>query len=795
MLALFMLLSLGMGIGIAQPPQLDLALDFASAEAAMGDGLLGMLSVRNTGSTAATFDLLSLQLPPGILYVGQALGSELPGEPQASAAGLHWAGPFTLPPGPELVVRFWAVASEGATPGVWPVQASLLSGAQVLASSEAFVSLLPRSAGAPETTPLQPIPAGEANRAPALPDAVTVTKTAEPGLVKPGRGVAYSVTFANSGSAVTLDRISDILPAPFQYVGLAIGSEVSLEPIDREAPEIVWSGSFSVPAGGALTLRYWAWVPPDTPPLAAPYVNQVTARYGATSVGPASAEVVIKAPDITVAKEASPAEVLAGETVTYTVTFRNEGTGEGVLDLITDTLPAGFTFLNMATGSDVSEAPAGTTGTIVWDGPLSLPAGATLTLVYQVQSAAGGGANPTNQVLALSDGLTVGPAAATVRVQKHWAYLPLMTRGFSFPRFTVSMTAEPIRVMMGETVVYTVKFRNEGDLPGRMDTLIDTLPSGFTFLGLAPGSQVTAEPTGTTGTLTWTGPFDVPAGGELTLAFRAKAAETPGTYTNTATATTSIGKAPVEPAQVDVTVAPAVLFEDDYEGGIGAWTPFTNYWRLNPSQWYWDPGQGYQGSAAYTHVWSNGVLDPHRGAEDALTMYLGPGAQDWTDYRYTVRMNMVSGQKAGLWFRGTYREVATSGQWLTGYYFMVSVRQGEPDKAQLWQLRTEAERCGPPTDRPPPECEPDYYLYHFSNPTILMEKTIATDLFRNEWNEISVEVQGPRIRCYVRDELVFDYTDTVGAVFLKGTIGMATYGNSRSYAIVKYDDVRVEPLP
>jgi uncharacterized repeat protein (TIGR01451 family) len=385
-----------------------------------------------------------------------------------------------------------------------------------------------------------------------------------------------------------------------------------------------------------------------------------------------------------------------------------------------------------------------------------------------------------------SKGQASGPDGATVAAQKHWAYLPLMTRGFSFPRFTVSMTADPTRVMMGETVVYTVKFRNEGDLPGRMDTLIDTLPSGFTFLGLAPGSQVTAEPTGTTGTLTWTGPFDVPAGGELTLAFRAKAAETSGTYTNTATATTSIGKAPVEPAQVDVTVAPAVLFEDDFENGIGAWTPFDNYWRNCADQWYWDPGQGYQGSAGYTHRGEIVCPDQKAGAHDALTMYLGLGAQEWTDYRFSARINFVREVKGGLWFRGTYRdENVQSGQWLTGYYFQIILRQGAPEKAQLWQLRTEAEAGG----------EPWYYLYHFSNPVLITEKTIATDLFLNQWNEISVEVQGPRIKCYVRDELVFDYTDNEGAVFLNGTVGMVTYGNGRPYVYVKYDDVLVEPLP
>ena len=83
-----------------------------------------------------------------------------------------------------------------------------------------------------------------------------------------------------------------------------------------------------------------------------------------------------------------------------------------------------------------------------------------------------------------------------------------------------------------------------------------------------------------------------------------------------------------------------------------------NYWRLSPSQWFWDWGQGYGGSNAYTHQHDRG----HCCAEDALTMYLGQGSSEWTDYRYSVRFRAQEGRQAGIWFRGTYKDVETKGR-------------------------------------------------------------------------------------------------------------------------------------
>ena len=227
---------------------------------------------------------------------------------------------------------------------------------------------------------------------------------------------------------------------------------------------------------------------------------------------------------------------------------------------------------------------------------------------------------------------------------------------------------------------------------------------------------------------------------------------------------------------------PPVLFADNFEAGTSQWTPFLNHKRLNPAQWYLDQGKGYGGGNAYTHHCCKGGSH----AEDALSMVLVPGSEAWTNYRVRARFKAVDGRLAGIWFRGTYREVETSGQWLTGYLFTVDTRPAGTGRAKLWQHRTDEEH-GDETK--------DYYWYNYSNPLFLTDKVLNTPVNYGEWHEMTVEVQGPRIKAWVDDELAINYVDTVGSIFLNGTVGLVTYGSEPKDAHIHFDDVLVEPLP
>jgi uncharacterized repeat protein (TIGR01451 family) len=124
------------------------------------------------------------------------------------------------------------------------------------------------------------------------------------------------------------------------------------------------------------------------------------------------------APYFVVTKTGSPSPVGEGEPVTYTVKFTNPGSVPGVLAVISDTLPAGFTFQNMVAGSEVVGAPTGTTGTIHWDGPFTVGSAEDLTLIYRVQASSVAGTYQNRATAATLVGRAPEqPGVATVRVQ------------------------------------------------------------------------------------------------------------------------------------------------------------------------------------------------------------------------------------------------------------------------------------------------------------------------------------------------------------------------------------------
>ncbi len=259
----------------------------------------------------------------------------------------------------------------------------------------------------------------------------------------------------------------------------------------------------------------------------------------------------------------------------------------------------------MLPGSDVTDPPVQVGDTLVWTGPFTLPAGASLTLNYQVDTSTEPGWHwPCNEVTALAGDELVGPARACVEVGPQTAsvYLPLVFKNVRWARFTIAKSVTPATVtdLPGEVVTYTVTIANVGDKPGKLAAVVDTLPAGFTYLDMAPGSDVTADPTGTTGLIRWAGPFNIAGGGQLRLIYRVTPSQTVGQYTNSANVEALVGKPPAGPASALVTVEHGLLLEEKFDDGISRWTKFLNYWRLTDAQWYWGQGDGTATAAPRT---------------------------------------------------------------------------------------------------------------------------------------------------------------------------------------------------
>jgi uncharacterized repeat protein (TIGR01451 family) len=621
------------------------------------------------------------------------------------------------------------------------------------------------------------------------PLAADVTKTVDPASILPGQTPAplYTVTFSNpSTTTLILDWITDTLPAGFMFVSMHPSSGWLEPPVDTTGPDIVWQGPITVPATSTLSLIYAIYVPAGVPRSIIPYTNTVVARSGETIIGPATAALLVGGPNLGVTKSASPTRLLPGQTTDYAVTFANSGELTGTLQVISDTLDPSLTFVQMLPGSDVADPPAQVGDTLVWTGPFVLPVAANIVLEYQVDTSTEPGWHwPCNEAAALADGDIVGPARACVEVgpEKAFLYLPVILKNVRWAQFTIAKSVTPTTVtdLPGEVVTYTVTIANVGDRPGKLAAVVDTLPAGFTYLDMAPGSDVTADPTGTTGLIRWAGPFDVAGGSQLRLIYKVAPSQTVGQYSNSANVEVLVGRPPAGPASAVVTVERGLLLEEKFDDGIGRWTKFLNYWRLTDAQWYWGQSNGIGNSGAANHECCN---DTQHEAEDAVLMYLGEGAESWTDYRIEAKFNFHEGAgPVGLWVRGQYEPNETRCQWMTGYYVVVGGRAtSEYHIVKIAQLQTLTDCWGAACDNP-------QNLYCFNNPHDLADVQLPGALTRNTWHTLVVEVRGANIKVWYDGELSLDYTDPKEP-FLLGTVGLKTYNANW----ISYDDIVVTPL-
>ena len=170
-----------------------------------------------------------------------------------------------------------------------------------------------------------------------------------------------------------------------------------------------------------------------------------------------------ESPPVSVEKEAEPDGISINSSVRYTATFSNSSDADVALLVLSDTLPADFTFTSIGFGSDIVDYPVGTTGTIIWTGPYTVPAHSTLHLIYNVWVEAPARPTPFENHLEalLSTGESISDSASVQVIGVD---------------LTGSKQASPSLVYRGEPVDYTVVFTNNGSLDAILPAMADTLP-------------------------------------------------------------------------------------------------------------------------------------------------------------------------------------------------------------------------------------------------------------------------------------------------------------------------------
>ncbi len=284
--------------------------------------------------------------------------------------------------------------------------------------------------------------------------------------VIPGESMDYILTIQNNGPSDAQNVVvSDNLPAEVSFV--------SAVPAQSSGPNpLTWSlGTLAAGASQEISVRVAVeeWVTQT-------FTN--TATVNASTTDPNSGDNSDSEPtevtpqaDLELIKTAE-ATVIAGDTITYTLTVYNHGPSDAENVVVTDTLPLSVTFLSASSGCGASP------GVVVCGGQ-SLGASAFTVFTITVASDGDiphGTSLENNAVVASSttDPNPVNNAAVADTSVLQQADLSV-TKGH---------TPEPVTA--GETLTYTLTVHNAGPGEAKDVRVVDTLPGDVTYVDATP---------------------------------------------------------------------------------------------------------------------------------------------------------------------------------------------------------------------------------------------------------------------------------------------------------------------
>ena len=341
---------------------------------------------------------------------------------------------------------------------------------------------------------------------------ITVTNTATSSPLNVGQTGTFTLTATNNGpDTATNIQITDALPTGFTA---GLPTQGTYNPTTG-----IWTIT-SLTSGQTASLTFTG---PITANMAGTTItNTATAtwtEYPGTVTIPNST-IYVKEANVAITQTTSSSPVNVGNTVTYTVTAKNNGPDTATNIVIDDTIPTGFT----ATPS------IGTYTNGVWTIP-TLANGTTATLTIT------GTATP-----AMAGTSTTNTATRTSQTE----YNNEPTTSVSTPIYTkegnitVTNTATSSPLNVGQTGTFTLTATNNGPDTATNIQITDALPTGFTAGLPTQGTYnpttgiwtITSLTSGQTASLTFTGPITANmAGTTITNTATATWTEYPGTVT------------------------------------------------------------------------------------------------------------------------------------------------------------------------------------------------------------------------------------------------------------------------
>ena len=309
-----------------------------------------------------------------------------------------------------------------------------------------------------------------------------------------GQTVTYTIVATNNGAgaytaadpATVLDDLSGVLDDATVDQS-SITASVGAAPTYSK-PLISWSGPLA--SGDSVTISYQvtytgggdhrlvntAWEPRDPDDPTPPACDPADADGRDPATGEACGRVVIPAADLQVSKSVDPKDgstVTAGEKLTYTITFGNDGTAAADVAGWTDDLAGVLDDAKITSGPKASDDDLSvsdvTDDQFTVDG--TVPAGATYTVTYTVRVLPDGqrGNSELDNFVVKPGDTPPGPDGRCA------AGDPLCTSN-PVPQIDVTKSVDPqdgSTVTPGQVLTYTLTFTNSGKGVGAVDKVDD----------------------------------------------------------------------------------------------------------------------------------------------------------------------------------------------------------------------------------------------------------------------------------------------------------------------------------
>ena len=211
--------------------------------------------------------------------------------------------------------------------------------------------------------------------------------------------LTYTLAYSNdSAVSVTGASISDPLPAGVSFVSCSNSCSNASGTLTWTLGTLAGGASGSVTVTVTVNTNYASTSLSNTATLNATAPDSTALNKNATAV----VAVNIVAPAFSLSKSANVSSVAPGANVTWTMAYKNYGSGGASSVVLSDPLPAGFTYVSSS--PTASTAPAvGTNGTVSWNlGSVAAAATGSVQVTAQAASPFTGYSNPATNTASLS---------------------------------------------------------------------------------------------------------------------------------------------------------------------------------------------------------------------------------------------------------------------------------------------------------------------------------------------------------------------------------------------------------